>query len=79
MSDTPADPSHLRLERRDDGVAVLTLDDPDRRNAMSAAMTASWQAAIDRLAGLPRRGAGDGVRDRRDRPDRQPADHGRAA
>jgi len=28
----------VTLERRDDGVAVLTLDDPDRRNAMTAAM-----------------------------------------
>ncbi|WP_432479460.1 enoyl-CoA hydratase/isomerase family protein [Nocardioides sp. GXQ0305] len=44
-----ADP-HLRLDRPADGVAVLTLDNPDRRNAMSAEMTASWVAAIDELA-----------------------------
>ncbi len=28
----------VQLERRDDGVAILTLDDPDRRNAMTDAM-----------------------------------------
>lgn len=42
--------SHLRLERPSDGVAVLTLDNPDQRNAMSDAMTASWVAAVDELA-----------------------------
>src|SRR5689334_10697034 len=52
MSDTAAPdvPAHLRVERRDDGVAVLTLDNPDQRNAMSDAMTASWVAAVDELA-----------------------------
>jgi enoyl-CoA hydratase len=40
----------LRLDRRTDGVAVLTLDNPEQRNAMSDAMTASWIAAIDELA-----------------------------
>ena len=45
--------AHLRLDRRDDGVAVLTLDNPDQRNAMSDAMTASWVAAIDELAADP--------------------------
>jgi enoyl-CoA hydratase/carnithine racemase len=44
------DPQHLRIERRDDGVAVLTLDNPDQRNAMSDPMTASWVAAVDELA-----------------------------
>lgn len=44
---------HLRLERTDDGVAVLTLDNPDQRNAMSDRMTASWVAALDELAGDP--------------------------
>jgi enoyl-CoA hydratase/carnithine racemase len=42
--------THLRLDRTDDGVAVLTLDNPDQRNAMSAEMTDSWTAAIDELA-----------------------------
>ncbi|WP_182523933.1 enoyl-CoA hydratase/isomerase family protein [Nocardioides dongkuii] len=42
--------SHLRLDRPSDGVALLTLDHPDRRNAMSDEMTASWVAAVDELA-----------------------------
>jgi enoyl-CoA hydratase len=42
--------THLRLERPSEGVAVLTLDNPDQRNAMSDEMTSSWVAAIDRLA-----------------------------
>ena len=42
--------SHLRLERPSPGVALLTLDNPDQRNAMSAAMTESWVAAVDELA-----------------------------
>jgi len=58
MSDLPLeagqrlrpDLTQLRLDRRDDGVAVLTLDNPDRRNMMSDEMTASWVAAIDVLA-----------------------------
>jgi len=45
-----ADYSHLRLERPSDGVAHLTLDNPDQRNAMSDQMTESWVAAIDELA-----------------------------
>lgn len=32
----------LRASRRDDGVVVVTLDQPERRNAMSADMTTSW-------------------------------------
>lgn len=45
-----ADYPHLRLDRRADGVAVLTLDNPSLRNAMSEEMTASWVRAIDELA-----------------------------
>jgi enoyl-CoA hydratase/carnithine racemase len=41
--------THLRLERPTEGVALLVLDNPDQRNAMSAPMTASWVAAIDEL------------------------------
>jgi enoyl-CoA hydratase len=48
---TATAPAHLRVDHRDDGVAVLTLDNPDQRNAMSDAMTASWVAAVDELAG----------------------------
>ncbi len=42
---------HLRLDRQDDGVVVLTLDNPDQRNAMSERMTESWVAAVEELAG----------------------------
>ncbi|MGZ5400635.1 MAG: enoyl-CoA hydratase/isomerase family protein [Nocardioides sp.] len=45
-----ADYEHLRLDRTPDGVAVLTLDNPEQRNAMSDRMTDSWQRAIDELA-----------------------------
>lgn len=40
----------LRVERLGDGVAVLTLDNPAQRNAMSDEMTAAWTTAIDELA-----------------------------
>ncbi|SDE29104.1 enoyl-CoA hydratase/isomerase family protein [Nocardioides lianchengensis] len=46
MTDLP----HLRLDRPSEGVALLTLDNPDQRNAMSAEMTSSWVASIDELA-----------------------------
>lgn len=41
---------HLRLDRPSAGVALITLDNPDLRNAMSDEMTASWVAAVDELA-----------------------------
>jgi enoyl-CoA hydratase len=40
---------HLRLERPHDGVALLVLDLPERRNMMDAAMTASWVRAVRAL------------------------------
>jgi enoyl-CoA hydratase/carnithine racemase len=47
----PPAPSGLLLtERRPNGVAVLTLNDPDRRNAMSDEMTAAWKEAIAGLS-----------------------------
>ena len=46
-----ADYTHLRLDRPAAGVAVLTLDNPGQRNAMSEPMTRSWVAAIEELAG----------------------------
>ncbi len=49
-STDPTDLTHLRLERPADGVALLVLDDPDRRNAMSEEMTDSWVRAVDALA-----------------------------
>lgn len=36
----------LHIERRDDGIAVLTLALPDRRNAMTEALTGAWGAAV---------------------------------
>ncbi|GAA1764634.1 enoyl-CoA hydratase-related protein [Nocardioides hankookensis] len=50
MSHDPLSLSHLRLEKPRDGVALLTLDNPDQRNAMSDEMTSSWVAAVDELA-----------------------------
>ena len=49
--DRRGDREHLRLDRRPDGVAVLVLDNPDQRNAMSQEMTAAWVDAIDELSG----------------------------
>jgi enoyl-CoA hydratase/carnithine racemase len=46
-------PDVLLLESRSDGVAVLTLNDPDRRNAMSDEMTAAWKTAIADLRADP--------------------------
>jgi enoyl-CoA hydratase/carnithine racemase len=40
---------HLLVDRPAPGVALLTLDNPGQRNAMSEQMTASWVAAIDEL------------------------------
>lgn len=51
-----ADPpvlTHLRLERPAEGVALLVLDQPGLRNAMSEEMTSSWVRAVDHLAGDP--------------------------
>jgi enoyl-CoA hydratase/carnithine racemase len=61
MPETPPDAlpdalptsAHLRLERPSEGVVLLTLDNPDMRNAMSDEMTASWVAAIDEVAADP--------------------------
>src|SRR4029079_3488864 len=41
---------HLKVERPADGVALLTLDNPDMRNAMSDEITASWVSAVAELA-----------------------------
>jgi enoyl-CoA hydratase len=40
----------VRLDRHDDGVAVLTLDDPDRRNAMTEAIGDELAARCAELA-----------------------------
>lgn len=39
------------MERRPNGVVIITLDWPERRNAMSAPMTASWVRAVAALRG----------------------------
>lgn len=52
-TDPTAPPGHLRVERPHPGVALLTLDNPSQRNAMSDAMTASWVATVDQLAADP--------------------------
>jgi enoyl-CoA hydratase/carnithine racemase len=44
MSDHP-----LRVEHRPDGVVLLTLDLPERRNAMTGELTAAWTDAIAKL------------------------------
>jgi enoyl-CoA hydratase len=42
-------PQDLRVEPRDGGVVLVTLDLPDRRNAMSEPMTASWATLMTDL------------------------------
>src|SRR3954453_20692952 len=41
--------SPLRVTRRDDGVVILTLALPDRRNAMTAELTSAWGETIASL------------------------------
>lgn len=36
----------LRVERQDDGVVLLTLDLPDKRNAMTDGLTGAWVEAV---------------------------------
>jgi enoyl-CoA hydratase/carnithine racemase len=43
--------SALRVERHDGGVVSLTLALPDRRNAMTAELTAEWVEAVNALRG----------------------------
>ena len=56
---------YLRFERRDDGLAVLTVDRPEARNAMTPAMYFGVRYAVDlvngdpSLAGLLLTGTGD--------------------
>jgi enoyl-CoA hydratase/carnithine racemase len=46
MSEAP-----LRVDRRDDGVVILTLSLPERRNAMTAELTQAWTDAVALLRG----------------------------
>ena len=41
----------LRVERHDDGVVLLTLALPDKRNAMTGELTAQWGEAVASLRG----------------------------
>jgi enoyl-CoA hydratase/carnithine racemase len=45
--------THLRLTRPADGVALVTLDNPDQRNAMSGPMTAAWVRTMGELRADP--------------------------
>lgn len=43
-------PTPLRVDRPDPGIVLLTLDVPDRRNAMTEELTRAWAEAIAQLA-----------------------------
>lgn len=43
----------LLIERADDGVVTLTLALPERRNAMTAELTAAWGQAVEQLKADP--------------------------
>jgi len=47
------DLADLRVQRRPAGVVVVTLDLPERRNMMSAAMTASWARTMSAVRADP--------------------------
>jgi len=46
-----SDHEPLLVERRDDGVAVLTLALPERRNTMTAELTTAWAGTVAQLRG----------------------------
>jgi enoyl-CoA hydratase len=48
---TVSDQKPLRVDRRPDGITVLTLSVPERRNAMTVELTEAWAAAIAELRG----------------------------
>jgi enoyl-CoA hydratase/carnithine racemase len=45
--------TQLRIDRPSDGVVLLTLDNPDQRNAMSEPMTQAWVTTMAELAADP--------------------------
>lgn len=49
----PETTAHLRVERPSEGVVLLTLANPEMRNAMSDQMTAAWAETVAELAGDP--------------------------
>jgi enoyl-CoA hydratase/carnithine racemase len=44
-------PAPLRVDRHDNGVVLLTLDLPDRRNAMTSELTSAWGETVAALKG----------------------------
>ena len=49
-----AESTTIRYERGDDGIVVLTLDDPNQSaNTMNAAYKASMEATVERLEAGP--------------------------
>lgn len=51
MTDQTSTADPVRVDRRPDGVVLLTLALPERRNTMTAAMTAAWAEVIAGLRG----------------------------
>src|SRR5215207_956784 len=49
----PSPPALVRLDEQGGGVTLLTLSDPDRRNAMTAEMGAMLSGALTELGGRP--------------------------
>ena len=48
-SNTEPTPEQLRVSRPSEGVVLLTLSNPDQRNAMSDPMTAAWVRTVQEL------------------------------
>ncbi len=44
-----SEPTHLRVERPSEGVVLVTLDNPEQRNAMSDPMTTAWARTMREL------------------------------
>jgi len=53
MSTALPDDTQLRIDRPSEGVVLLTLDNPDQRNAMSGPMTEAWMTSMRELAADP--------------------------
>jgi enoyl-CoA hydratase/carnithine racemase len=50
MTSPPGSSGPLRVDRRSDGLVVLTLALPERRNAMTEELTAAWAETVAELA-----------------------------
>ncbi|HEX7740807.1 MAG TPA: enoyl-CoA hydratase/isomerase family protein, partial [Marmoricola sp.] len=53
MANPGTELTFLSVERPSDGVVVLRLNDPDRRNVMSDDMTESWGRALTEIKADP--------------------------